>query len=116
VPAPPASEKQLAYLQALLRKAGYESFREARRPLGLTQRQGSGKFSRTEASALIDQLLGNDDTPDQAPLPIADEPPSPVPPDRPTERQVRHLPAEAMAAELARRGWTVTPPPPAGRR
>ena len=42
---PPATDKQLAYLLSLLRKEGYDGFRDARRPLGLTQRQGSGKFT-----------------------------------------------------------------------
>ena len=57
---PPASDKQVAYLLSLLRQAGHEGFREARHPLGLTQRQAGGKFSGREASALIDQLLGDD--------------------------------------------------------
>lgn len=56
---PTASAKQLQYLEALLGKAGYASFREARHPLGLTQRQAGGKFSTSEASALIEQLLGS---------------------------------------------------------
>lgn len=75
---PSASAKQLQYLEGLLGKAGYGSFREARHPLGLTQRQAGGKFSTFEASALIEKLLGsataasegaemNDDgTPDEA--------------------------------------------------
>ncbi len=56
---PSASAKQLEYLEALLGKAGYASFREARHPLGLTQRQAGGKFSTFEASALIEQLLSS---------------------------------------------------------
>ncbi len=56
---PQASAKQLQYLESLLGKAGYASFREARHPLGLTQRQAGGKFSTAEASALIDQLLAS---------------------------------------------------------
>ncbi len=103
---PPATDKQLAYLQALLRKEGYDGFRDARRPLGLTQRQGSGKFTRAEASALIDRLAGEDDTPDQVPLPIADPPPPPPA----AEPSLRHLGDDALAAELTRRGWTVEPP------
>jgi hypothetical protein len=103
---PPATDKQLAYLQALLRKEGYDGFRDARRPLGLTQRQGSGKFTRAEASALIDRLASDDDTPDQAPLPIAD--PSPPPPD--SSPSLRHLSDDALVAELTRRGWTVERP------
>ena len=60
---PAATPKQIAYLEALLEKAGYSSFRIARRPLGLTQRQGSGKFTRQEASALIDRLVNGDPEP-----------------------------------------------------
>ena len=54
---PPASAKQVAYLQALLEKAGFATFREARHPFGLTQRQAGGKFSKQEASELIDRLV-----------------------------------------------------------
>ena len=55
---PPASAKQIAYLASLLKDAGYETFREARHPFGLTQRQAGGKFTTSEASHLIDRLLG----------------------------------------------------------
>ena len=54
---PPASTKQIAYLASLLEKVGYASFREARHPFGLNQRQAGGKFTVQEASGLIDQLL-----------------------------------------------------------
>ena len=56
---PPASAKQMQYLEALVGKAGFSTFREARHPLGLTQRQAGGKFSTNEASALIEQLLAS---------------------------------------------------------
>ena len=56
---PQASAKQMQYLEALLGKAGFATFREARHPLGLTQRQAGGKFSTAEASALIEQLLAS---------------------------------------------------------
>ena len=112
----PATEKQLAYLQALLREAGYDGFRDARRPLGLTQRQGSGKFTRAEASALIDRLIG-DDTPSQSPLPEGDESADEPTAEQPepaaaaaSEVRLADVPAEALAAELAGRGWSVTPP------
>ena len=58
--APPATPKQVQYLLSLVQKAGHTSFRDARGPLGLTQRQASGKFSKNEASALIDRLLAGD--------------------------------------------------------
>ena len=57
---PPASHKQIQYLESLLRKAGHDGFRDARGPLGLTQRQAGGKFTKDEASTLIDQLLAED--------------------------------------------------------
>ena len=56
---PPASAKQVAYLASLMKDAGYDTFREARHPFGLTQRQAGGKFTTSEASHLIDRLLGN---------------------------------------------------------
>ncbi len=56
---PSASAEQLQYLEALIAKAGYASFREARHPLGLTQRQAGAKFSTGEASALIESLLAS---------------------------------------------------------
>ena len=56
---PQASAKQMQYLESLLGKAGFATFREARHPLGLSQRQAGGKFSTGEASALIEQLLAS---------------------------------------------------------
>ena len=119
---PPASAKQVAYLQALLRAAGYADFREARHPLGLTQRQAGGKFTSREASALIDQLVGasGDEEPDtSAARPPPSEPrssarssapPSPTPVDG--DRSLAKVPDDVLALELRRRGWEVHPPPP----
>lgn len=99
--APPASAKQVQYLLALIQKQGHADFREARHPLGLTQRQAGGKFTIGEASALIDALVNG-------------EPPEmPVAPSRLDDERVeivRGLPADVMAAELGRRGWDVSPP------
>ena len=58
--APSASPKQIAYLLSLVKQAGHDGFRDARGPLGLTQRQAAGKFSKSEASTLIDLLLNGD--------------------------------------------------------
>ncbi len=110
--APPASAKQVDYLQSLVRKAGFADFREARHPLGLTQRQAAGKFSRREASELIDQLLGNEDDDDSAQLDTA-PPVSTAPASvgaRPAADALRHVPDEMLAAELLRRGWRVSSP------
>ena len=113
--APPATAKQVQYLLSLVEKAGHLSFRDARGPLGLTQRQASGKFSRNEASALIDRLLGESsddaDDADGAPLAGAGEQISAA--DRlASERAdiLRGMPAGLLATELERRGWQVTPP------
>jgi hypothetical protein len=53
---PPASGRQLEELAALLERAGYASFREARHPFGLNQRQAGGRFTVTEAGELIERL------------------------------------------------------------
>lgn len=109
---PPASAKQVEYLLALLKKAGHTSFRDARGAMGFTQRQGAGKFTRDEASALIDQLLAADPAADDERPPPPASAPAPAPVAAPkTARSIRDIPAENLAAELERRGWTVTPPP-----
>lgn len=109
--APPASTKQVQYLLSLVQKAGHASFRDARHPLGLTQRQAGGKFTRSEASALIDQLLGNTDaspfdggaTTGEA-ISAADRL------DAERAQVLRGMPAGLLAAELESRGWQVNPP------
>jgi hypothetical protein len=110
---PPASHKQVQYLEALLRKAGHDGFRDARGPLGLTQRQAGGRFTKDEASALIDQLLADD--PDaEAPIGagrVTVEAPSAA--ERLEAERVqalRGMPADLLADELSRRGWTVSGP------
>jgi hypothetical protein len=114
---PPASAKQMDYLRSLVEKAGHTGFRDARGPLGLTQRQAGGKFTKGEASALIDRLvngeggdgadgtgagsgLGSDDGLDSAAERLEAEQAS----------ILRGMPAGLLAAELERRGWTVTSP------
>jgi hypothetical protein len=110
---PPASHKQLQYLEALVRKAGHDGFRDARGPLGLTQRQAGGKFTKDEASTLIDQLLGADP-----------EVPDVIGRGRPSMEQaaasdrlegeriqaLKGMPASLLAEELQRRGWVVREP------
>src|SRR5271156_2589139 len=53
---PPASAKQVQELLVLLQEAGHSDFRDARGPMGFTQRQAAGKFTRTEADSLLEQL------------------------------------------------------------
>jgi hypothetical protein len=108
----PASAKQVQYLLALLQAAGHEGFRDARGPMGFTQRQAGGKFTVDEASSFIDQLtsateLADDVPPAPAPPPSA-APALPAPPK--TVRSIRDIPDDRLVAELERRGWTVTPP------
>ena len=119
--ASPASAKQVQYLLALVKKAGHTDFRDARGPLGFTQRQAGGKFSRTEAAALIDQLLAAPTAEDDA---GGDASPTEGHPraglgsrvfaeDRlATERAtiLQGMPADLLVAELERRGWQVSAP------
>ena len=102
---PPATARQLQELLSLLRDAGYSDFRDARGAMGFTQRQAAGKFTKDEAQAYIDQLQ-------DAAYPGG---PPPAPAAHPArlsaaERALRDLPAEALAAELQRRGWVVLEP------
>jgi hypothetical protein len=100
---PPASAKQMKELLALLMDVGHTDFRDARGPMGFTQRQAAGKFTRDEAEAFIARLKGNElDASALAPAPAARI--------SAQEQLMRHLPADQLAVELRRRGWTVTEP------
>ncbi|MGI9643022.1 MAG: hypothetical protein ACR2N9_09585 [Acidimicrobiia bacterium] len=97
---PPASHRQIEQLLTLLHNAGHVDFRDARGPMGFTQRQANGKFTRDEAEAFIDQLeeaehLGA--TAEVAPAPRLSK----------TEQALRKVSSEQLAAELQRRGWIV---------
>ncbi len=102
---PPATARQVQELLALLHHAGHSDFRDARAPMGLTQRQAAGKFTRHEAEALIERLQnevgGTNETP---PAAIAGARPSPV------AKALGRVPTEELAAELQRRGWIVVEP------
>jgi hypothetical protein len=102
---PPASHRQVALLLELLHDAGHVDFRDARGPMGFTQRQAAGKFTRDEAEAFIEQLQA-DETDGGI---VADRP---APPVRLTadERTLRAMKPEQLAAELQRRGWIVIEP------
>ena len=120
---PPASPRQLAYLSSLLADAGYDTFREARHPFGLTQRQAGGRFTKAEASRLIDQLVNGVEGPDPDAIDADDEmqvgldAAAAVRASRAEERLaaqrdalVSSFPADLMAQELERRGWRCDPP------
>jgi hypothetical protein len=107
-------------LTELLQAAGHSDFRDARGPMGFTQRQASGKFTRDEADEFIAALQ-------EAAHRAADPPPAPAAPSRATPSRAKPAtprPAqraqrggaleqysdEALAAELQRRGWVVMEP------
>ena len=120
---PPASAKQMRELLTLLEQAGYDGFRSARGPLGFTQRQGGGKFTRDEADAVIEQVRaeleaaegesgsGRDGVAEVEAPPA--EPVRPVArPTRPAsaDQVLRRFTSQQLAAELQRRGWVVMEP------
>ena len=117
---PPASPRQLEELLALLERAGHSGFRDARGPLGLNQRQAAGRFTRVEATALIEQLEqsggpGRDAGGAGASRDATIVGPDRAAPDRaaPTAaalRVLRDVPSVHLAAELQRRGWLVLEP------
>ena len=97
---PPASARQVQELLSLLQEAGHTDFRDARGPMGFTQRQGAGKFTRDEAAALIERL--QEAAPDEDVKPVARV--------SAAARTLARVPTEELAAELQRRGWIVLEP------
>ena len=111
---PPATSKQLRELLELVNEAGHLDFRDARGPLGLTQRQAAGKFTRDEADDLIARLQ-EEPAPDEADQPSGARPKrdgtNPLPTaGSPGDGRLHHVPTEELAAELQRRGWVVLEP------
>lgn len=101
---PPATAREVQTLLELLNRAGHADFRDARGPMGFTQRQAAGKFTRDEAAELIEQLEEAEDSG------AATAPQEPVPRLTRTEQAARDLPSPVLAAELQRRGWVVMEP------
>ena len=112
---PPASAKQVKELLELLVAAGHADFKDARGPMGFTQRQASGKFTRDEADEFIARLQEEAELAD-----ATGQAPEPAPPTvssrqkpaaRPAaSRSLAKVPSEDLAAELQRRGWAVVQP------
>ena len=101
---PPAPANKVRELLELLQDAGHVDFRDARGPMGFTQRQAGGKFTRDEVDAFIEQL--EDAAHDESPT---------VPPPEAVrlssaERVLRDVSSELLAGELQRRGWVVIEP------
>jgi hypothetical protein len=100
---PPASFKQVEELLTLLKDAGHTNFRDARGPMGFTQRQAAGKFTRDEAMEFIGRLQDAEFNANaQAAVPAWQL--------SAQEQTISHVPAEQLAEELRRRGWSVIEP------
>ncbi len=97
---PPASARQVQELLALLQQAGHTDFRDARGPMGFTQRQGAGKFTRDEAAALIERLQDAALAEDAKPVERVSA----------AAEALARMPTQELAAELQRRGWIVIEP------
>ncbi|MDQ1395067.1 MAG: hypothetical protein QOG64_326 [Acidimicrobiaceae bacterium] len=108
---PPAPAKQVQELLSLLEQAGHDGFRDARGPMGFTQRQAAGKFTRDEVAVFIERLQEAEQagaaTPGSA---RAASGPRPASPRSAADRAVAAAPSPVLAAELLRRGWTVIEP------
>lgn len=113
---PPAAARRVAELAALLDARGYATFREARHPFGLTQRQAGGKFTNDEVDELIARIEADTDhgpEPAVAPRGAAVKAPSV---DRDARRRSRQeevvvgIDAGVLATELVNRGWCCIPP------
>ncbi len=102
---PPASQRQVEQLSELLLAAGHVDFRDARGPMGFTQRQAGGKFTSEEADSFIERLqeAEQDRSASDSPAPRLARLST-------VERALREMKAEQLAAELQRRGWIVIEP------
>lgn len=124
---PPAGARQLDRLGALLERAGFSSFKEARHPYGLTQRQAAGRFTVAEADLLIERLEASEQVHASAEHPADEAPVAAAPSARATRSPgaARSTPAARAArraellgsfddavlvGELERRGWCCIPP------
>lgn len=104
---PPATRQQVQELLELLQAAGHVDFRDARGPMGFSQRQAGGKFTRDEADGFIASLQAEAEL-GAAVDAAVDAPPVPRP--SRAELALRSVPDAVLAAELQRRGWVVMEP------
>ncbi len=105
---PPASGRQVQELLSLLHDAGHTDFRDARGPMGFSQRQAAGKFTRSEVEAFIEQLQNaEDEAGEPATGPETERSPTRT---SAAEKLLQAMPTGELAAELRRRGWTVSEP------
>jgi hypothetical protein len=127
---PSASGRQVKDLLELLNNAGHADFRDARGPMGFSQRQAGGKFTADEAAEFIDQLQTAEyeaslaeEAPKKTakkaaakkapkaaaekPVKAADAEPEPM---TESERAVRTASTKSLVLEVRRRGWIVTKP------
>jgi hypothetical protein len=125
---PPATGRQVQELLQLLHDAGHVDFRDARGPMGFTQRQAGGKFTRDEAEGFIGRLQEDAESQQEesqqeesqqkesqqkvrpAATPTAPAARGRAPRSTPSGRSLTAIPAHQLAAELRRRGWTVSEP------
>jgi hypothetical protein len=105
---PPASPRQVKQLLELLQHAGHTDFRDARGPMGFTQRQAGGKFTRDEAEALIERLQEAEPAASDDAVAAPTTPPAPR--QTASQRALARIPTAQLAAELQRRGWIVVEP------
>ena len=107
----PATRSQMEELTELVHAAGHSDFRDARGPLGLTQRQAAGKFTRDEADAFIAELQAEADSTEERADPSVPDPPARVRPARSSSSSaLSRIPSETLAEELQHRGWIVVAP------
>ncbi len=121
----PATHSQLRELTELLQAAGHSDFKDARGPMGFTQRQANGKFTRDEADefiAALQEAAHESNESDAAPIreparPVRAQPKraQPKPVQRASSKPSAASPLaafsdEQLAAELQGRGWVVMEP------
>ncbi len=116
---PPASPKRVAELAEALEALGFDTFKEARHRVGLTQRQAAGKFTNDEVDELLARLEAEGIDGEGGGL--GADAPQGAPPAKTSvtvdrrqrardEELVARLDADLLATELVNRGWCCIPP------